>query len=97
MGKILSKVGGFFAAVPNAVAGVINGEELFKALATASGAGTLAGISAGNVTDFISAILPAIPAIVTSGPVAGLAVAVGTLVVDLYRRKAHGDAQTSVS
>ena len=79
-------VGSVFGHVNDSVHGLINGEELVRAI--------LAAISAGftvpTVLNLVPILLTDIPFLIPNPAVAGLVTAIITLIADLYRRKAAG-------
>jgi hypothetical protein len=87
---LIARVVGFFGAVQGSVRGVINGEELVRAIISA----VSAGFSVPSVLALVPVLIKDVPLVVPSPAVSGLLVAIITLIADLYRRKAAGSVAT---
>ena len=76
----------FFSDVKGSAQGVIVPEELYRAIATALGSGTLIGI----IAVILQAMLDHVVTIFPDPAIAGLASISLTLILDLLRRQTHG-------
>ena len=86
MGKILTAIKGFFGAAKTSIKGVVNGEELVKAVATS----VAAGGSFASVVSLLQTLITDAPLFIPNPAIAGLVSAILALILDLYRRKAQG-------
>lgn len=76
----------WFAAAATARKDIVNGEELFKAIWTALGAGSSLGVVAALAQAVLAHSAEIFPHTITGS----IATALLTLIAELYRRKGHG-------
>ena len=86
LATFVSTVKGLFTQSATAVAGVVNGEELLKAIVTA----VSTGASSGTVLAAVAAVIPDVAMFIPNPAIAGLVATVLTLIVQLYAKKAQG-------
>ncbi len=77
----------FFSDVKGSAPGVLVPEELFRAIVTSLGSGTIIGL----VVMILQALLDHVVSIFPDPAIASLASITLTLVLDLLRRQTHGD------
>ena len=84
---MLSAITQFFAKVRGSRQGILVPEELFRAIVTSLGSGTVIGIA----VVILQALLDHVVSIFPDPTIAGLASILLTLVLDLLRRQSHAD------
>ena len=89
--KLLRKLGSFFGKVDGSRKGLIVPEELFRAMVSAVGSGTLISL----MIALLEMVLSHASLIFPNPAVAGLASALLTLILDLLRRQNQGDKKVS--
>lgn len=83
---MFAKVKSFFAAVPGALSGYINSQELFRAVVTGLAAGPTVGFAVGILTS----VSQHASTIFAAPSESALAVSLIAVVLDLLRRQTHG-------
>ncbi len=83
---MFTRIKNFFGAAKTAIKGVVNGEELVKAVATS----VASGGSVGSVAVLLQTLITDAPIFIPNPAISGLVAAILTLLLDLYRRKNQG-------